>query len=219
MCSERMPKILFSDGYNKINFGDRDYAYYFEEYIKGEDLYEIIKNSPQYDIDEMLNYLEKMNLNLKEMARNNIIHRDIKPKNIIVFENDYFLIDLGLCRQTCEDENLTVSFQKLGTSRYFSPEQRKGVRTDYKWDFRNDLYAIGIILVEMFIVEERKIPIIDDIDLRKLEEKWIANSTNERQKMFFNKIMIKLLSNNRFGRFKELDEIDESINQVREVKI
>lgn len=217
LCSERIPKILFLDDYLVFNFNNKNYAFYFEEYINGLNLDEVMKEKGGYPIDEIIIFLEKMVLNLKCLQKNDIVHRDIKPANIITYNNDYFLIDLGLCRQTYEDETLTISFQTLGTRSYLSPEQRKGVKTDYHWDFRNDLYAIGLVAMEMYLPSTRVIR-TENVNLNNLRQLWHMNSNDQKSKMFFNEIITKLLAENRFARFRTIDMMEEAINKIKEVK-
>lgn len=217
LCSDRIPNVLFLDDYLVFRLDDRNYAFYFEEYIAGPSLQHVMKESGAYHIDEIIIFLEKMVLNLKCLQESDIVHRDIKPANIIVYDNDYYLIDLGLCRQTFEDETLTISFQALGTKSYFSPEQRKGVKTDYHWDFRNDLYAIGLIVMEMYIPSTRVIR-TENINLSSLRELWYRNSSDQKSVMLFNQIITKLLAENRFARFRDLEMMEEAISLVKGVK-
>ena len=217
LCSERIPNILFLDDYLIFNFNDKNYAFYFEEYINGKNLQETMEIKDKYSIDEIINFLEKMIINLRCLQKNDIVHRDIKPANIINYNDDYYLIDLGLCRQTYEDETLTVSFQTLGTQSYLSPEQRKGVKTDYQWDFRNDLYAIGLIAMEMYLPLTRVIR-TENINLNNLRKLWYINSNDKKSTMFFNEIITKLLAENRFARFRTIDMMEETINIIKEVK-
>lgn len=217
LCSERIPNILFLDDYLVFNFNGRNYAFYFEEYLDGLNLCEIMKNKEKYSIDEIIFFLEKMILNLKCLQKNDIVHRDIKPANIIVCNNDYYLIDLGLCRQTYEDETLTISFQTLGTQSYLSPEQRKGVKTDYQWDFRNDLYAIGLIAMEMYLPSTR-VTRTENINLNNLKQLWYMNSSDQKSLIFFNEIITKLLAENKFARFRTIDMMEATINKIKEVE-
>lgn len=217
LCSERIPKILFLEDYLIFNYNGRKYAFYFEEYINGLDMHKVMNQKNEYSIDEIINFLEEMILNLKCFQKNEIVHRDIKPANIITCDSEYYLIDLGLCRQTYEDETLTVSFQTLGTQSYLSPEQRKGVRTDYKWDFRNDLYAIGLIVMEMYLPSTRVIR-TENINLSNLKQLWYKNSSDKRETMFFNEVITKLLAENKFARFRTIDMMEETINIIKEVK-
>lgn len=216
LCSDRFPKTKYIESYKKIVFNDKKYAFYFEEYINGKDLDLVMKEKGKYNLFEIISFLKSMIINLKCMYAYEIVHRDIKPKNIIVKDEDYFLIDLGLCRQTYEDETLTVSFQTLGTKSYMSPEQRKGVKTDYKWDFRNDLYAIGLIITEMFLPDMRKIR-YENIYLPALKQLWYATSTNKNETKFFDSVIIRLLAIERFARFKTIEDIEIAVNALEEV--
>src|SRR5437763_1600993 len=78
---------------------------------------------------------------------NNVVHRDVKPDNIVLSAEGAMLLDFGIARaiEAAGDEKLTRSGFTVGTSSYMSPEQVVAVRD---LDHRSDIYSLGCVLFE-----------------------------------------------------------------------
>jgi predicted Ser/Thr protein kinase len=122
--------------------GDRDY--FSMEYIKGETLADRLRRSGPLTIDEVHRLFREVAVALGHLHANGIIHRDIKPRNILIQESNgsFRLGDLGLAKSTTDVEISRTDM--VGTPHYVAPEQVLGQAPNV----RSDLYALGATLYE-----------------------------------------------------------------------
>lgn len=116
-------------------------------YVEGQDLHQIIKDNPKLPLERVLKFATQLAGALAAAHAEDVVHRDLKPQNILVDKNDQvYISDFGLAKSFGEGAiGMTQSGAFLGTPRYMSPEQVEGKPTDG----RSDLYAYGLILYEM----------------------------------------------------------------------
>jgi len=113
------------------------------EYVEGVTLAECLEQGP-FSLSEALNHTQQILGALAYAHSRHIIHRDIKPGNMMLSRRTVKLMDFGIAR--CEnDASLTATGSTLGSLYYMSPEQVKGEPADE----RSDLYSLGISLYEM----------------------------------------------------------------------
>ncbi|MBQ3669692.1 MAG: protein kinase, partial [Clostridia bacterium] len=126
---------------------DQDMQYLVMEYIKGRTLKEVIEAEGRLKSERAVRYALKILAALDHAHKNNIIHRDIKPQNILVDEDDNIKVaDFGIARLVdANSGSITDSNRVLGSVHYVSPEQANGDPVDA----RGDLYSTGIVLYEM----------------------------------------------------------------------
>jgi len=129
------------------------YHYFVMEYIEGKTLYDIMQPPPvgdgkTFSEAEALDVMIQMTEALVHAHERSLIHRDIKPKNIILTpEGVAKLTDLGLARATDDKEAAEMEAGKAyGTPYYISPEQ---IRGDVDIDFRADLYSLGATMYHL----------------------------------------------------------------------
>jgi serine/threonine protein kinase len=125
--------------------------YFVMELVRGEDLRSRLARDGRIGEDEALSIARNVALGLAEANRLGIVHRDVKPENILISsEGEVKLADLGLVKSASEDVNLTRQGYTLGTVAFFSPEQARG---DRAIDTRTDLYSLGATLYVMLTGE------------------------------------------------------------------
>lgn len=119
--------------------------YIVMEFILGKTLKETIREKKHLNTKETLNYSIQIAEALEHAHRNHIIHRDIKPHNIMITDdNRAKVMDFGIAR-AATSSTVTNTSNVIGSVHYFSPEQARGGYTDE----RSDLYSLGIVMYEM----------------------------------------------------------------------
>ena len=113
-------------------------------YVDGQDLETIIRRKGRLPLEEALAIARQLCRALESAHAENVVHRDLKPQNVLIDQQDNaFILDFGLARTI--ETGATLAGEMMGTPRYMSPEQAEGLAIDH----RSDLYAIGLILYEM----------------------------------------------------------------------
>lgn len=122
-----------------------DTYYIVMEYIHGLTLKEIITKEAPFDSKKALGYSLKIASALQHAHKNHIVHRDIKPQNILVTEEGELKVtDFGIAH-AATSSTVTMTSTAIGSVHYFSPEQARGGYVDEK----SDLYSLGIVMYEM----------------------------------------------------------------------
>ncbi|NUM36054.1 MAG: SpoIIE family protein phosphatase [Candidatus Brocadiae bacterium] len=123
--------------------------YVVMEYIEGETLREVLNRQKKLPVETACKVISHLASALSFAHRQNIIHRDVNPSNIIITKNDYIkLIGLALSKVIDPNEermDLTMKGQAMGTMGYIAPEQAKSAA---EVDFRADIYSMGVIFYE-----------------------------------------------------------------------
>jgi eukaryotic-like serine/threonine-protein kinase len=116
------------------------------EYVDGETLKHVIRREGQLEIPQAIAYAIEIARALGAAHERQIVHRDVKPHNVLISEEGGAKItDFGIAR-TLTEEGLTMAGRVLGTTDYVSPEQALGQPVTGQ----SDLYSLGVVLFEMF---------------------------------------------------------------------
>jgi tRNA A-37 threonylcarbamoyl transferase component Bud32 len=126
---------------------DGGYPYIVFEYVKGETLKQRIARVGALDVQDAIAYAIEVARGLSVAHARNMVHRDIKPQNVLIDEEGRAkLTDFGISRQL-EQDGVTATGRVLGTTDYVAPEQAMG----HGVDPRSDVYSLGVVLYEMLV--------------------------------------------------------------------
>ena len=127
-----------------VNFGEK-LQYIVMEYIDGITLKEYINKQGAITWNDALYFMTQILKAVQHAHDKGIVHRDIKPQNIILLSNGNIKVtDFGIARFS-RSETKTLTEQAIGSVHYIAPEQAKGESTDE----RADIYSLGVVLYEM----------------------------------------------------------------------
>src|SRR5882672_5961488 len=183
------------------------------QYVEGETLADLIRGKA-LDSDQILPLARQMVGALAEAHAHGIIHRDIKPKNIMVTPNGQVkVLDFGLAKTIPKSlEDATESISQLsrdgllvGTIAYMSPEQLRGERLDY----RSDVFSLGTLLYEM---AARRNPHAHDTNAEIISAIMVGDPQSLRQAAFncpkdLDHIVGKCLQKDRADRYQSVSEL------------
>ena len=129
------------------------YIFFINEYIKGKELWDVIRDIGLLNKEQTQFYIASMLLAINHLHKKKIIYRDIKPENVMVNVKGYIkIIDFGTVKEI-EDRTSTI----IGTSHYMAPEITKGEG----YSFQVDIWSIAICMYEFFC---GKLPFGEELD-------------------------------------------------------
>ena len=128
------------------------FLYYVMPYIEGESLREHLERENQLPVDEAIRHACSIASALDYAHRQNVIHRDVKPENVMMYEGEAMVMDFGIAKSVIEsgEHSMTLSGAMFGTPAYISPEQAAGAG---QVDGRADQYSLAVVLYEMLAGE------------------------------------------------------------------
>ena len=126
--------------------------FYVMPYFEGETLRTRLERERQLPVDDAVRIAMEVAAALQHAHRTSVIHRDVKPENILLHAGGALVTDFGIAKAVgpAQGAGLTAAGMALGTPAYMSPEQ---VAADAQLDARSDVYSLGIVLFEMLTGE------------------------------------------------------------------
>lgn len=200
---------------NVLDVGTQDKINYIVmEYVKGKTLKEVIREFGKLNYETTIKIATQIAKALDCAHKNKIIHRDIKPQNILVTEGGLIKVtDFGIAK-SATSETLTNTTTIMGSAQYFSPEQAKGATVDA----RTDIYSLGVVIYEM---ATGKLPFEADspvsIALKHIQEEPIApKQINSRIPDSLNKLILKAMEKDANKRYQTSREMINDLQKIKE---
>jgi len=153
------------------------FLYYVMPYIEGESLREHLERENQLSVDEAIRHTCSIASALDYAHRQHVIHRDVKPENVMMYEGEAMVMDFGIAKSVIEsgEHSITLSGALFGTPAYVSPEQAAGAT---HVDGRTDQYSLAIVMYEMLAGER---PFSGETELEAFAKRFSTTPTPIRQ--------------------------------------
>ena len=197
-----------------FDWGIEDEPYFVMEYIEGNTLTSIITGNKTVGLNDILYIGSQVANGLKEAHKHGLVHRDIKPGNIMITPDGKVKVtDFGIVSLQNEESDITKTGAVLGTASYISPEQAQGKPVS----FESDLYSLGTVLYELIAGNP---PFAGDSPIatatKHLTERpeKLSNYRKDIPKALENAIL-KLLEKRPSDRFKSAEDLRALLLQQR----
>ena len=197
-----------------FDWGIEDEPYFVMEYIEGNTLTSIIAGNKTVGLNDILYIGSQVANGLKEAHKHGLVHRDIKPGNIMITPDGKVKVtDFGIVSLQNEESDITKTGAVLGTASYISPEQAQGKPVS----FESDLYSLGTVLYELIAGNP---PFTGDSPIatatKHLTDKpeKLSNYRKDIPKALENAIL-KLLEKRPSDRFKSAEDLRALLLQQR----
>ena len=192
------------------DLGKESGAYFITmEYISGQDLKGLIRQTGQLTVGKSVSIASQICEGLLEAHRLGVIHRDLKPQNIMIDkEGNARIMDFGIAR-SLRAKGITGSGVMIGTPEYMSPEQVDGKEADQ----RADIYSLGVILYEMLT---GRVPFEGDTPFsigvkQKSEVPRSPKEINEQIPDDLNHLILKCMEKDKEKRYQSVGELHSEL--------
>nr|WP_064093754.1 Stk1 family PASTA domain-containing Ser/Thr kinase [Rossellomorea aquimaris] len=193
--------------------GEEDDLYYIVmEYVNGMTLKQYIQQHSPVNVDKAIDIMKQLTFALSHAHQNHIVHRDIKPHNILVDEHENVKItDFGIA-MALTATSITQTNSVLGSVHYLSPEQARGGMATKK----SDIYSLGIVMFELLT---GRLPFSGEsavsIALKHLQSETPSlKRWNPSIPQSVENIVLKATAKDPFRRYDSLEEMDEDLNSA-----
>lgn len=187
--------------------------YIVMELVDGRPLSELIQDRAPLEYKEVMNYSKQIASALSLAHKHQIIHRDVKPHNILVTTDGVAkLTDFGIAKAVSNSTAMADTSKIIGSVHYFSPEQARGSYVDE----RSDIYSLGIVMYEMLT---GRVPFDGDnpveVALKHINEDMIPPSKiTAGIPPQLEKLVLKATDKFQTNRYKSADEMLEDIANI-----
>jgi serine/threonine protein kinase/Flp pilus assembly protein TadD len=182
------------------------------EFIRGEDLKSLVQKMGQLSAGQAIAIGKQVCDGLTEAHKLGVVHRDLKPQNIMIDKRgDARIMDFGIAR-SLEGRGITAAGVMIGTPDYMSPEQVEGKETDQ----RSDIYSLGVILYEMVT---GKVPFEGDTALsiavmHKTEKPKAPVELNPQIPNSLNAVILRCLEKDKENRYQSAGELRSELEGI-----
>jgi serine/threonine protein kinase/Tfp pilus assembly protein PilF len=182
------------------------------EYVSGEDLKSLIRRIGQFTVGKALFIARQICEGLAEAHRLGVVHRDLKPQNIMIdSEGNVRIMDFGIAR-SLRTKGITDTGEIFGTPEYMAPESLEGKDVDG----RTDLYALGIILYEMLtgrVPFEGETPLTVALK-QKTEIPKDPRNVNAQIPENLSHVILKCMNKEKGKRYKDTEELTAELAKI-----
>lgn len=190
---------------------DNGVNYIVMELLEGDTLKDYIEKKGKLTVDETINLSIQIASALEAAHKSKIVHRDIKPQNIVLTRNmtQAKVTDFGIAKMSSAATITTLGSSTIGSVHYFSPEHAKGGYTDEK----SDIYSLGIVMYEM---ATGKLPFNAEspvsVALKQIqEEPTMPKDINPEIPDSLNSIILKAMAKNTTDRYQSATALLEDL--------
>ncbi len=193
-----------------------DIYYIVMEYVKGKTLKELIREKGRLSYEETIDIAIQIARALSHAHKNHIVHRDIKPHNILVSDDGRIKVtDFGIAK-AATTSTVTNTSNVIGSVHYFSPEQARGGYTNEK----SDIYSLGIVMYEMVT---GRVPFEGDSPISVAIKHIQEDIVTPRQFVktipeSLEKIILKCVEKDQSLRYDSAEELLKDLEKAKELK-
>lgn len=196
-------------------YGEEEgYRYFAMQFVDGMDLSQLIESHREVPINEVVDYSRQICRGLRYAHQHDVIHRDIKPQNILIDRTRIAkLSDFGIAKIfSGTSSDITLTGFTLGTPEYMSPEQALGRKIDHQ----TDIYSLGIVMYEMLT---KQLPFTGGdamaVAYKQVHDQPILPSQKRRDTpKRLELIVLKALKKDREDRYQSIEEMLSHLDSV-----